>query len=275
MSGKPDLAACVHVVVGDSAGGTLRLAFPEYRIERVVDDFSVGPLHPLAEEQADLRREYWKEMERELGVDAEGPASLLFDGGAAMVERVRAELRAGRPLVLWIGVWAFERLASAWLMEQLLGDAPEAVAYIVESETCLSLLPPDALSSLAENLRLLTGEARRASLAEWAAIHDSPIPAYRWHMEPPGLLFQMPDKPWRTVLGAELHGDDGAVLDARILEQVSGEWKRAAVVVGHVLADCPLGDRIVHWRIAKLCRSGQLEYEGELHALRDFSLRRA
>ncbi|MFK8004320.1 MAG: DUF3658 domain-containing protein [Polyangiales bacterium] len=274
MSAKPDLSTCVHVIVGDSAGGTLRLAFPEFRIERVADNFSVGPLHANAQEQAALRQEYWEAMERDLGVDPARPPALRFDADAAMLERVRAEMGDGRPLVLWLGGWAFERIAGAYLIEQLLGDTPDAPAFLVESETCLSLLPPDALRSLADDVRPL-GVAQGSARAAWSELHSTTIPAYRWHMEPPGLLFQMPKLPWRTVLGTELHGDEGAVLDARILEQVSEEWKRAAVVVGHVLADCPLGDRIVHWRIAKLCQSGQLEYEGELHALRHFSLRRA
>lgn len=274
MSGTPDLSTGVHVIVGDSAGGTLQLSFPTHRIERVVDNFSVGPLRAEADEQAALRQTYWERMESEIGADPDAPPPRPFNTDADMVERVRADMRDGRPLVLWVGRWAFERVACAWLIDRLLRDAPKAVAYLVDSKTCLSLLPPSALNSLAESARPLVGDARASALSAWGALHDAPIPAFRWHSAQAGDLSTMPDRQWRTVLGAALHGDDGAVIDARILAQVTDEWTRAAVVVGHVLADCPIGDRILHWRVVRLCRSGHLEYEGELHALRHFRLRR-
>ncbi|MEM6956906.1 MAG: DUF3658 domain-containing protein [Myxococcota bacterium] len=266
------MSDAVHVIVTEAAAGSLRLARPDWQVECLVDDLSVGPL--VRSEFVEHRRSFRAAVDADIGQSDSAPGA---HEDAATLERLRLHVASGRHLLFWIGGWARERLSFAWLFARLLEEAPGAKVSWIRDEHALALHPRETLAAMASRATICQGQERAAACEVRSNVMKAgDVPLFRWHSPVKGEHFNtMPARPWRNVLGAQLHGDGGEEVDERLLQAAEPEWTRAALVVGRVMGHgCPLGDRFLHWRLARLCRSGRLEYEGSLGALRDFRVKR-
>lgn len=263
-----ELNSATHVVIGEATGGSLKLGNPAWQVVPLVDDWTIGPILLDQSTSDDARSLFWNVLYEKIAATYMGPLD----------DAARADLLHGKPVVLWVGQWARERLGVLWLVDRLCRQGGEQVFILVDApELMLSVLKPSQLRELESRARHVDDEWVQAALASWKSICKSEVPDVRWHRpaKPDELFNTMPcTKLWQRTLGAELFGDDGGELERRLLLQTGDEYRKAVHIVGTTMADAPIGDAWLHARLINLCERGLLMAEGALTPLRELRVRR-
>ena len=248
----------VHVVLGEAAEGSLRVACASLglpgRVFGIVDDLSHGPLGDGA-----LRLAYMRESFR--GYDDWPPDRpdpfAPWEDLARLVGRDRPDAVA-----LWAGESASDATFLAMACSQL-ASSVEALLHVAGPEQDwrggLGAYAPAELLPLWDGRRPLSGRERQGLAREFERLRDGS-----------GTLRRLEEG---VVSGIPLDRYDGLLLDACPVE-----FTPAPRVVGAAMGSCdarnPLGDLFLACRLRHLVDSGEVEAEGPLERLRDYAVRR-
>ena len=250
------MAKLLHIVLGDSAGGSLhqacvKLGMPG-EVFPVPDDLSNGPL-----DDGHARAEYFRKQ-----VPGYGPADVPEDAFASWHElRGEIEARAIDRIVIWysntISDLIFLRMAC-WYLRGFAKET-ECVNTSVSGWSGVGLLDPKELRACFEHRTHLNSSERERFATEFESVRDR-----------------------RDLLRGATHGQIVSLpidhYDAYILSFASGEWKRAVRVVGMCLGDADrhnlIGDMFFSWRLQQLIDAGQLEADGDRSEMRAYRVRK-
>jgi hypothetical protein len=247
----------IHIVHGDSAGGTLRLALPNASVLVRRDLLTIGPCHLEPVEHRRLRLRHW-------GVEAEPHEPF---------EAFQSEIGA-RPIVLW-STHAWSDCCYTWLvLDDLtrLGVTRERirVARPAGKFSCsLGTFPPDALASA--SIEDCTQDFIDEGVALWRAYASpSPLAFDELHHRGSPSFPHLKEAarghsdwfPWQR---ARLRLSD---VDAALFDWIGDEWRDLSALVERFdlvddlmrwIGDSSLFDRVRAWRDA-----GAVEMQGEL-----------
>lgn len=255
--------ATLHVVFGDSAGGSLREALRSVgRNDLVValeDDLSVGPINPAEPRQ----RAAW--VERELGHKA--GKCWIEDAEAFWSDALRPEERRI--------VWTSRRSAPdyAGFLEWLwrIGDAPCEVLDSSEfSFTRTSIDGVQTSSGMIIAPAVLDpGEIVAMRLFD----RSEPLsPATRSEHRQAWARLRAENAPLRLLSEAGFRSSALSAFDDDLLAQAGPTWRKVARLVGSVMVadEClhRVGEALLLARIRALVDSARLESRGDLRKMR-------
>jgi len=238
----------VHVVSGESAGGVVweTMRKLKHRDEIVVlrDALNVGPLIDIDNDAA-ARIEWWNRIYSKRLPPRE---ARKLDETAALC-RLAAD---DATVVVWHGPHPCERLLflrACWYMRH----EPQRLREVVFPPLRSRNLPPfygavaiagaDAALRLWDELRAVADVAERA--AEWERTRSVPGDAFR------------------VLVDERIVTLPVTSLDSELVSVCTTKWTSPVRVIGTVLADHPIGDRVLAWRIRELVRNGAIEGCGD------------
>ncbi|WP_426450905.1 DUF1835 domain-containing protein [Paenibacillus sp. S-38] len=276
----------VHIALGDSAGGSLKLTFrapageeTEHRVLVLRDalPFSVGPLWKLEEQEGREERRQWCMLH----INLDDGDEYLFRGEERfreMKDRLEA-IPEGLPVTIWVGFDAHEQAGLRFALHLLRGKEnpvsvmdtsaayaalyhsdprngrrtgeinPEEIGRIWEAQTCSRRLSPQERQRLESEWLELSG--RKTALRIWQD----------------GRITEVREDYYDSVLTAaveHIHRDRG-----------NQEWIRSARVVGEVIGhlEQDIGDAYVEYRLRHLIYQGVLEIHGVPRGMRYYDVR--
>ncbi|MCS3805548.1 hypothetical protein HNO92_002457 [Chromobacterium alkanivorans] len=247
----------VHLAVGDSAAGMLsalrRDGLLDGEVLPFIEDLSAGPLLDADAIDQGLRLAWHQQLLQAQPWLPECEDDWLRRHQAGRKALLRL-LERPRPLTVWQGRNAGDRLALALLAEQLPADCPLTVCAAPEpvwqagdemAEWSMAMLPLERLPAAGERARPLTAGEREALAAQWR----------HWREHGQGLRRLQDD----DVVEAPLDRYDALLLE------LSGEQPRAVSrLVGDALVhirEALLSSDILFWRVQQLLRAGRLRAE--------------
>lgn len=247
----------LHIVLGDSAGETLREAIATRGLPGTVlvipDDLSNGPLH-----DGRARSAYWRMIGA--GDDVPDDVFAVWDG--------LQESIATNPQRMPV-IWSTDAVSDSVLLRMAvwrLRDFPGAIASVnvtrLSRQCGLGIHEVDELKRAFDGHLIVVDAVERKRLeAEFLALRDADA-GLRLHASSGGILNVTADR-----------------LDRWLLSFVGDDWTRPAWVLGCCLARGDehdrIGDSFYEWRIFELIRAGKLEAEGDLSDRRQYRIRRA
>jgi Protein of unknown function/Domain of unknown function (DUF1835) len=250
------VADLLHIVLGDSAAGSLREACSTLgvpgKVFAIPDELSHGPLH-----DGRARASYFRDRIYGRITDAGMPDD-VFAPWQELVRLVKDE----RPstVVIWssdaISDLIFLRMACWWLR-----DFDGTIASVNTSEGNwhgVGINSPEQLRALYSKGGALSMPDRRALAREFEEMRDR-------H----DLL--------RVYHDGKIISVDVDYFDAFVASFATTEWRRAVQIVGECMGHGSphnmIGDAFLEWRLQHLIDSGQLEAEGDRSNLRAYRVR--
>lgn len=246
----------LHIVLGDSAGDTLKEAIRTRGLPGTVlvisDDLSNGPLHDGRERSA-----YWRTIY--------GPDDVpddVFD-----VWRELHESIAANPHRMPV-IWSTDAVSDSVLHRMAvwrLRDFPNPIAGVnvtrLSRQCGLGIHEADELKrAFDEQLQIIEAQERRALEREYVVLLDANA-GLRLHAQGGGILSVPADR-----------------LDYWLLSFVDREWLRPAWVLAHCIGmgdeHDRIGDYFFEWRIFELIRAGRLEATGDFSERAAYRIRR-
>ncbi|RDD81556.1 DUF1835 domain-containing protein [Dyella tabacisoli] len=254
----------IHVVCGDSAGGSLRHALAQVgRSDQIIvlrDDLAIGPLVGI-DDSCEARARFWQQVAPRGDIDFTIEMQRVLDK-LAVLQRDDADV------VIWHGPCASDQL----LLRRV-------VFHLRRS--------PHRLHEVAMDVRELVGtpQSELASLAMYPLERLAP---HFFSMEPIALprLGRLCDE-WRQSIAAnadmrlwkdgELVSAAYRMVDTVIVQHTLPEWQRASRVVGDVMGSIEgvlASDGFIFWRCLALVEAGELALRGHAALMRSCELRR-
>ncbi|MBR0663593.1 DUF1835 domain-containing protein [Roseomonas hellenica] len=242
----------LHIVPGHAATWRLRAAVRSSgRTDQVLgflDDLSGGPIDS---EDGSQRARWWASMHDESDIDIDD----FWRQVASTPDR----------LIVWFGRHSASEHAFFLALADRLGDRPYDVIDVTglripmtrpgsepelsPPERAVSRMGGEALASLFGTERAMTREDRKDAAQRWRRLKSE-------------------NAPFRIVTDAGLVSAPADVFDAWILERVTKDWRRSALVVSDTMSHdaepyIQAGDVMLRSRIAALCEQGRLLAHGD------------
>ena len=263
----------IHIVFGAASGGTLRVS-GELRegVAEIVcmnDVLTYGPLVDISSSAVEMhrRREWLSEVWSIDGSDA----MQVLDADAAIITSLAGRVSVADRIYLWTGYDAGEILGTARLLSHLaergaeiyMADYPNVAVTRWDGATIypdsLAVTAPEQVGEILRRFRRVENE----ELPRWTAI---------WREA-------LSDGAMLRILDGEgkISGVDVSYVDHLLEDRCTGEFQKAARVVGYVLCDLydmriVLGDSFLNWRLKHLVAAGRLRARGVLNYLRDYEV---
>jgi hypothetical protein len=266
----------LHIVFGDSAGGTLRRALREARREEKVvaywDDLSFGPISPPdpADRAAWAGRELRFPMHR-LGFSLERNVTIISDDPPNAARKLLNEvakfwdevLSAHGRRVIWMSRRAAYEYAGFLECIWRIGDERLDVGDLTEisvawpngrREPVMSVgeLPPRvfAENTLWDRAAPLTPGERDRYREMWRKL-------------------RVENAPFRVVAGDDLVSAPITFYDEWLMSCTVGQWRKAARVIAETMRTAMthghyVGDLVLSGRLQALAAAGRLESQGDL-----------
>jgi hypothetical protein len=220
--------------------GVLGSVSPADAVVAFRDPLNVGPLWDI-DADGRARAEFWNAVE---------PST---DWVTASRDEASswATVRDATSIVVWHGPHPSEYLLSLRLAALLPEDGP-VLHEVVRPHSrrkrpaffdAVGIASPEELTSLMGARVPMRDRAARA--ARWQALCRSTSTYFR-ALAPDGIV--------------ELEAN---AYDDRIVAACSREWKRTVRVVGEILCELPVGDRVLAWRVRTLVEKGVLVGRGQ------------
>ncbi|MCZ8523287.1 DUF1835 domain-containing protein [Paenibacillus caseinilyticus] len=277
----------VHIALGDSPGGSLRMALrppegsePEHRVLVLRDaiPFSVGPLWKLEKEEGREERRRWCMLH----INMDDRDEYLFRG-----EEYFREMKGGLegvppslPITIWAGANAHEQAGLRFALYLLRGrgspvsviDTTAAYARLYHSAPGCGRRRTGEINS--EDLkaiwnaqtagRELTAEEKNRMASEWLELSGRKTALRIWQE---GRMMEVREDYYDRVLTAvveSIHRDRG-----------NQDWIKSARVVGEMIGhlEQDIGDDYPEYRLRHLIYNGTLEIEGVPRGMRYYSVR--
>lgn len=254
--------ATLHVVPGDSAGGSLRYAVREAgRSDEVVsflDDLSCGP---IASGDPAERAEWWGRFYDDRDVE---------DHLTAFWDRVSA---TDEQLVVWLGRHRASELAFSLAWAERLGDRPYACIDVTGQRfprrndptelgvpmQSVGIMNPDMLRSLFDSEQPVSAALKEEAGQAWRRLRAE-------------------NAPFRVVKATGLASAPADYFDPLILERATSEWKSVNRIIGETMGYnsepyIQVGDVMLRARVAILIDQGKLLVDGDPARLRSCRVR--
>ena len=249
----------IHIVQGDHAAGTMRLATRAHALVGSVfvipDDLSHGPLDDGRSRLAYMR-DCW---------DGYGPEWLqAHEDAFAPWQALESELAAApqRPAVIWHSGSAADHVFIRMACWRLAAARPEIWEVRVPprgEDHGVGLHDPETLAGLALRAQRIADAERSVLAAAFAAMRERREPVRRFED------------------GRLVHVADDAY-DALLLHACQDTWSPAARIVGTAMQRCdahnPMSDLFFSMRLRHIIASGLVDAEGDLSALVRYRVRR-
>ncbi len=248
----------LHVVLGESAAGSLRAACASLGLPGSVfgipDDLSHGPLGDGVE-----RLEFMRDCFR-------GYDEWTLDRADAFAPWDDLALLVGRDRPGAVAIWAGQSASEATFLAMACWRLSRGVEPLLhvdgpaeEWRGGLGAYAPAELLSFWGGRRSLSGDERQALALEFERLRDGS-----------GLL--------RRLEGGAVRGVPLDTYDGLLLAACPGEFTPAARVVGDAMGSCdagnPMSDLFFASRLRHLVESGLVEAEGPRERLRDYAVRK-
>jgi hypothetical protein len=252
----------LHIVPGDSAGGSLREAIHAAgRDEEVLpclDDLSCGPIDP---DEHSVRVAWWARYYERPEVDLEA----FWNRVAATDDR----------LVVWFGRGSACELAFFLAWADRLGDRPydivdvtglqwpfsrpDGSAALSPPAQRISIIPEHRLKTLLGSERPVTTQEREAARRQWRQL-------------------RLENAPFRVVSPTGLVSASADHFDALLIERATTQWRRTIRVVAETMgcASEPyhqVGDLMLLARVVALIDEGKLLADGDPWDMRSCRVR--
>jgi hypothetical protein len=239
-------------------------------VMQVKDEFAVGPILNIYEEEGiEARKQWWREVLA--GGEYEGKVDDGSVDDPALVARLRASLQTDPGEIIWI--WAAQNKHDVsgyyWIMSQFrdfqgrifilyLNNLPfiNEKGHIFYPEW-LSMIPPREFIK-AKKL------ARPISPAEFEVDPDE------WNR------LQQENKGVRVLEGGKkLQQYDYDFYDNDLRKFITVDWQKAGRLIHQFLGrnKHTTGDAFLLWRLKKLVAEGGYDVQGELKGMKDFELK--
>ena len=250
----------LHVVIGDSVGGSLRQAFKQVGhkagVVAIRDDLSFGPINPPDPEL----RAAWARRELHLGAqETRWPADASW--GTA--------LSASGRRVVWVTRRAAHEYAGFLELLWRLGDEACEVVDLTDVEV-------ERRDGTLAFLRS-TGELSPDRIREGASWdRAAPLaPAARERYREMWRRLRAENAPFRVVAGQDLVSAPISFFDELLLSCAGTEWQKTARVIGAALlkSEASVGDVVLLGRLRTLAAAGSLEARGDLSKMRSSEVR--
>ena len=249
------MTAPLHIMFSPLAAGSLRQGLEQAgRDDQVVayfDDLSFGPIDPP---DLDVRRAWDGE---ELGYDD-------YDLSARMAAFWTAALAPGRRRIVWVTRRSPKEYAGLLEFLRQIGDEPFEIIDLTDVA-----IEPTAFTEerIGATWAIHPGEFLQYRLFERA----SPLsPEDRVRYADTWSRLRAENAPLRVIENGELCSAPMTYFDAQLLSAATGEWRRAAYLVGVTLVEIwetsfyQTGDLVLFARVRALVDSGDLEGRGDL-----------
>ncbi|MDQ0496620.1 DUF1835 domain-containing protein [Paenibacillus brasilensis] len=270
----------VHIVVGDSFAGSMKIALKQlgwedtHRIISFRDNYAIGPLWKLQEEIGRSHRREWfrDHIYDEYGEYAELDDFLLMEQFAA--------ISAQADITIWTGNNAPEQVGlrlAMYLLRNMpnpirIKNAADAYSHEVRRRDTTGLrsaeISADQLKSIVNKSGKgipLTKEERGRLVEEWYELSLQPEVLRIW-------------KDREIVNVAEDYYDVYILKKVNKLhqQQPQPDFMKSARVIGEVIGylDQQIGDEFFEYRLRYLAYNGQLETKGIPGAMRRYSIRK-
>jgi len=254
--------AVAHIVIGDSAGGSLRKALGEAGQDAEVivirDDLSIGPIDPP---DAKLRIAW---VRQELSFPQEecrwlAKATAFWDSA----------LSASGRRVIWVVRRAAHEYAGFLELLWRLGDEPCEVIDLTD-------------------LNMVWRDGTRSSILSMGELHHNRIrenafwdratplaPTARARYREMWRKLRAENAPFRVVADQDLVSAPISFFDELLLSCTGTDWQKTARVIGDAIGkyEGRVGDLVLLGRVRTLVAAGALEARGDLSAMRSSKLR--
>lgn len=259
----------VHIVFDASAHGSLRMALQGQTGEVPIlldDDLMVGPLAEDADPHGDAKRMNWfrdrfcRTEERDEWMQTYMKAAFTWRSMPAQLSKY--------PLVIWAGGSAAEQSGLRRLVAALPAEANVAVINATNALSCdrctyshTGEITHRKLATLLGSEQSLTAQDKENLAQDWIRLTSEQ-----------GTLRVLMDEKLETV--PESHFDRD-ILDAALqLGAIGATYKKSARMIGEVMghSEQRVSDSFIEYRVRELIHEGMLNYEGDLAAMRYYSV---
>lgn len=259
----------VHIVFDASSLGSLRMALRDHPGEMPVmleDNLMVGPLPDSSNPQDDVDRLRWlseRFARKEERVD-------LMDTlmKATFAWKTMPEQLAKFPLVIWAGGSAAEQTGLRRLMATLPREAHVSIIHSTDALSSDTVQYTHTGEIAHHKLALLFGSEQTLTMP----VKDDLAQDWSRLTSERGTLRIITDKKLHTVPESYF---DRNILEALLeLGAVNGIFKTSARIIGQVIgySEQRVSDSFIEYRVRELIQDGLLDYEGELTAMRYYSI---
>jgi hypothetical protein len=243
----------LHVVPGDSAGGSLRHAIRDVgRDEEVLpfrDDLSCGPIEPG---DPSARATWWERFHE--ASEVEGELRAFWNRIATTDDR----------LVVWFGRYTAQELAFLLAWADRLGERSYDVVDVTglrlpfsrrDDSLALSQPAPGVSSVPTDGLRSLLGSERPV------AIHETEECRQQWQR------LRKENAPFRVVTAMGLVSAPVDHFDPLLLERATPEWRKVSYILHETIwynsePYKQVGDVMLLTRVVALVEEGKLLADG-------------
>lgn len=261
-----------HVVFGDSASRNSFLQNEELTtllgtVISMNQDFTIGPITELKEEQGRVNRENWlKSIFRNTSDVLLIP---VWREDFAKVKTLKA-LKPNDTLYIWMGRSSSEILATAYLLFELrnskldihITDLSKAMIDRGKNDfyhaSCLGVTRPEDIHFLTEYFQVL----KDSKLQSWVSLWKKMV---------------SDRKVLRTLIDGVIESVEENYFDETLQSNCSKQLQPSAVVVAKSLVeiDFHLSDYAINWRLKELIKQETLAIQGEPLDLRNYQIKLA
>ncbi|SES12980.1 DUF1835 domain-containing protein [Psychrobacillus sp. OK032] len=264
----------IHIVFGDSAAGSLKIALPrDEKVIRFSDLFSIGPVNQLHNEEGLKQRKKWLFLH--INMDEQRTFNYIEEFQKT-VEDIK-NIPTNIPIYIWTANNAHEQTAARFILH-ILKEKKNDIRLINISTAFQKLWPniiPVHTGELAaEKLKIiyetykneqpLTKQLRNMLADEWEKLDETTEVLRIWE-----------DDQIKCV--SESHFDAFIIEKARYLHKELGtnDFMKSARLIGEVLghSDQYVGDVFFEYRVRQLILEGIFEIEGVPKAMRFYSVK--
>jgi len=265
----------IHIVFNEADIAVLKQAIEidetlQGDVLQVKDDYAVGPLLNIYEEEGiEARRHWWKEVLA--GGDYDGKADTGEVNDKQLVTALVEKLKTDTGEIVWI--WAAQNKHDVsgyfWLMSQLkdfqgrifilyLNNLP----FINEKGNIfypewLHIIPPKEFIKAKRLARPVTLSEFEVDPDEWTKICNE-------------------NKGVRLLEGGKkLAQKDYDFYDEELKKFITGDWQKASKLIHQFLskAKSTTGDAYLLWRLKGMIAAGLLDVQGEAKKMKDFEVK--
>ncbi|WP_155592192.1 DUF1835 domain-containing protein [Lysinibacillus cavernae] len=267
----------VHVVFGDSSSGSLKLALKDMEEEKVIclsDNFSIGPIWKLEEEEGLAQRHKWLMNHINIDEDYLFKYQYVFKNTLLQIHAIPEHVR----IIIWAGENSDEQTALRYVL-YLLKDRANNIIFINTTtnynkyftKTNLALPPKhtgevasDKLRKIYERNRSsqpLSQEERKKYEHDWLTLSNDRDNLRVWENK-------------RICNVDEDYYDDYIIHTAKRLH-VERNFLKSARLIGEIIGHLnqAIGDQYFDYRLIHLILQGVFEIEGVPKAMRFYSVK--
>lgn len=255
-----------HIAFGDVAALHLKNAMREGlnqgKIVCFREDFTQGPLTPSFTIEALLERNnYWMTLSDVLYYASDIEA--ICKSSAKEIQSIAK----GAKVVIWKGESAYDMLATMWVTNYLnksavefqlidLKDALEKEKIVLSDKAYnLGMVPPSFIPQLYKHHSVL----HPMFIAKWTG---------EWHE------LTLNNGAYIVYEDEELKGVKSTYFDTEILKYITSNMILVKDVIESILmnSDYPLSDITIEKRIRAMIANNDIEYEGKIETMMDYSI---